>query len=275
MKRPLIFILAFFQIILLNAADLETQFDPESGKYFLKDKKTGKAVSTKKYNQVFLNKDKSQPHRYKEEGKYGFISADGKTTGKPLYSSAYDFKKGFGKARKGTVTLFLNQNFDEVFSSPELTQGEYSPDGIAYKKDNKFGILNGKGGVVTEPIFDAAGNMSDGLIPVMKDNKWAYYNNLGAAVTGFDFDQAVDFSEGFAAVGKTSHFKPDSPLKSISTKHLSEEYIRGKMYYTWGFIDPKGNLVVPFKYTQVYSFSEGVAVVKTEGGFGAINYQGK
>ena len=42
----------------------------------------------------------------------------------------------------------------------------------------------------------------------------------------------------------------------------------------WGFIDKRGNVVVPFKYDWVDKFSEGLACVELNGKYGCIDKQG-
>lgn len=71
-------------------------------------------------------------------------------------------------------------------------------------------------------------------------------------------DASKEFSEGVAAVkiGKTDIYNPDS-------------------FYNWGYIDTKGNIVIPPQFYEAHDFSEGVASVnKKEDGWGFINHSG-
>jgi hypothetical protein len=43
----------------------------------------------------------------------------------------------------------------------------------------------------------------------------------------------------------------------------------------WGFIDNRGNIVIPNIYDDEMSFSEGLASVKKDGKYGYINNQGE
>ena len=58
-----------------------------------------------------------------------------------------------------------------------------------------------------------------------------------AIATGLGYDQVYEYSEGLAKVEKDGKF---------------------------GFIDIKGNLTIPLSYTDVQSFSDGLAVVVAE-----------
>ena len=70
-------------------------------------------------------------------------------------------------------------------------------------------------------------------------DRWCYLDEAGNLVIGPDYVKAHDFSEGLAAV----------------KKEVDDEY-------KWGFINPQGEEVIPFKFTkEPEDFHDGVAVV--------------
>lgn len=73
------------------------------------------------------------------------------------------------------------------------------------------------------------------------------------------------FSEGLAAVIKRY---PEGPLS------IDES---GRIRYGWGFIDKKGNEIIPFKLYDAHNFSEGLAAVQLEyhGGWCFIDKTGR
>lgn len=78
---------------------------------------------------------------------------------------------------------------------------------------------------------------------------YGYIDEMGQSITcGFCYDEAKDFSGGLAAVKKD-----------------------GK----WGYINKKGEVVLPFVCKEVESFSSGLAAIHYEDGYGFINMDGK
>lgn len=109
-----------------------------------------------------------------------------------------------------------------------------------------------------EPGLTQCGVMSEGLLEVYDEEKGGigYVDRTGQMVIAADFlapNAMFPFSEGLAAVGK-----------------LDEATGRAK----FGFIDHKGETVIPFIYDDVMGFSEGLACVGVErtGRFGMDHF---
>ena len=95
------------------------------------------------------------------------------------------------------------------------------------------------------------------LFPILEDNKIGYIDRQGKIVIPPQFEStmvdgaltAVQFSEG-----------------------LAPAYLKGK----WGFIDATGDFVIKPKYSAVWSFSEGLAEIRTADGLsGYVDKTGK
>ena len=93
--------------------------------------------------------------------------------------------------------------------------------------------------------FDRLDNFSDGLALVEKDNEYFYIDNTGTIKMrlGDNIDYAGNFFEGYASVKK------------------------GDMY---GFIDKSGAVIVPFEYSSVNAFHEGISVVRKNDEWGIL-----
>jgi len=62
------------------------------------------------------------------------------------------------------------------------------------------------------------------------------------------------------------------PHRYVETKDFSEGLAAVRKYYGgWGFIDQKGEEIIPFDFQKVRSFSEGLAAVKLKGKWGFID----
>ncbi len=131
----------------------------------------------------------------------------------------------------------------------------------------KFGFKNKNGEVIIHPVYDHVENFSDGLAAVnigcdggfvqhgnftiLNTGKWGFVNEIGEVVIDPVYDRVEVFSEGLAAVniGYQGGFD-----------HYGNAFITvnsGK----WGFINKKGEVVIPLDHHSVKSFSEGLALV--------------
>lgn len=150
---------------------------------------------------------------------------------------------------------------DEV--TPEVTAdlihytvsvGEYS---------EQCGFKDEAGNVVVKAEYDFCGEFNEGMAYLLKNDPTTnsegaymigYVNSIGELVIPVDiaadygwFLDARDFSEGLVAV-----LKKDK----------------------WGYMDKKGNIVMPFEYETASDFSNGLATVSKDYKYGAINHSG-
>ena len=158
-----------------------------------------------------------------------------------------------------------------------------------FEKDDKFGFQNSLGVELIEPQFNFAQDFSQkGIAAVVddsgwvyidkkgkkiirphivdngpdyfsfdlarfkKNNKYGYFNETGRIAIQPKFDYARSFSDSVAAVYKGCKFINNG-------EHL--EINDGK----WGFINLKGDLIIPFIYDEVSDFNNGHANVKENG----------
>lgn len=114
-----------------------------------------------------------------------------------------------------------------------------------------WGYINLENKLVVDYHFEKARPFSEGLAAVYIDFYWRFIDKDGVFVGG-KYDEVKDFKEGFAAV---------------------KQYIQwgDKWEYKWGYIDKKGNQVIPFRFNDANSFSEGLAPVAFRIKWGYIN----
>lgn len=137
--------------------------------------------------------------------------------------------------------------------------GVFAQEYTSFQASNdKWGFLDLSGNVVIEPIFDRAGDFSQGRAAVLFGGTIGYIDTSGKIVIPCKYDWSSGFLNGFATV---------------------------KLAGKYGFIDLDGNEIVPIKYDFVFSFVNGFAIVNqggtlTEKGFlggkfGVIDTLGK
>jgi len=169
---------------------------------------------------------------------------------------------------------------------------------VPFKKGEKWGYRDAGGRTVISPRFELALEFSaEGLAGVVDDQGWAYIDPAGRVVIrpvvvdngpdyfeeglarfragekiGF-FDKkgkvviqakyafARPFSEGLAAVC-------DSCKEVLEAEHTA--VTGGK----WGFINTRGDLVIPLQFEDAGSFENGKAKVKANGAWKYIDKKG-
>ena len=102
--------------------------------------------------------------------------------------------------------------------------------------------------VVTNLLFNALHNFSEGVAAVKRNNKYGFINKHGEFVIAPQFDDAEDFSDGLALV---------------------------KIGGRYGFIDKQGRMVLVPRFVAAHNFSEGLAVIMMSDNTGNNGFIGK
>ena len=208
------------------------------------------------------------------EHKWGFIDKSGKMVIEPRFEAARDFSEGLAAVRddKGkwgfidkTGKLVIPYKFDQAYEFSE---------GLANVRLKKWGYIDHTGKFVIKPKYTFAAEFSEGLAvgktggnlitgEMYNDDssdentpeKWMYIDKKGKTILKLadNTDSASNFSEGLATV---EILKKDEILYN-------------------GYIDKSGKFVIEPNFSGAEDFSDGVAKVITDGGFGFIDKTGK
>ena len=136
-----------------------------------------------------------------------------------------------------------------------------------------------------------AQNASENLLPIQQGGKWGYINRSGEVVIKAQFDSAEPFAEGLAFVRYPPRKKPSKPGELVEGMgyidqtgkvvieldgplHLNgESFSEGlTKYWTWdagkgnlyGYIDTSGKIQIKARFTDAWSFVDGLAAVCIE-----------
>lgn len=193
---------------------------------------------------------------FKDE-KYGFVNTKGELVIPYTFESqsemgdASEFHEGF--------TIVYNDGSPSCVdkSGKELGIGDYSfildfNDGMAVvNKDSKYGFIDTSGKEVIPCAYEEATIFSEGYAFVKKDGKYMQIDKSGKILNTFNYENIREFHDGLAMVSKKS-----------GNDILS------------GYIDTKGNEVIPCIYTSYSDFSEGLAAVEKDGIYGFVDKKG-
>lgn len=125
---------------------------------------------------------------------------------------------------------------------------------------------------IIEPRFKDAGDFSQGLAYAKVFSKYGYLNKYGKFVVRPRFDKAFDFTtDGVAKVGKRNedldyyygyiNLRGEQiiPFTYLEANDFCEGLAAVRLQHKWGFIDVEGNVVIEMAYDMVYDFEEGEA----------------
>lgn len=155
-----------------------------------------------------------------------------------------DGKFGFADPDTGELTVACEYDWAQEFANGCAVVG----------KNDGYGYINAEGSLLTELRYtevkdmqeDKATGMCYGI--VCENGRYGCVDGMGAVIADCNYDLLYDFSEGYAC------------------------FVQNEKY---GFIDSKGNMVIPVEYDEaIFSFSEGLACVKKDGLWGFVDEHG-
>ena len=120
--------------------------------------------------------------------------------------------------------------------------------GYAVVKKGKYGLLDYKGQEVLECLYDTIFTINSDAKVLKQNDKYGIIEYNGNKITELDNDEIK--------------FKPDC----IDTKIIAV-----KKGQSWGIIDLKGNVLIPFEYDDIASIDSHNAVVGENGKYGLID----
>jgi len=236
---------------------------------------------------------------YDEDCRAGYIDAAGNIIIEPKYTYAGRFSEGFASVSEGEDSGYYyidsmgRKAFDKVFKYA----GSFSCGrAVIMDSDDNYSIIDTDGEIIAALEDIRTWRYADDMLLVMLNNgtdiKFGYADLNGKIVIPPIYDYATDFHEGFAAVSSY-----DEQKIQIINKHgdtvLDSDYgfdvigfadriadglicVNRHSGHNAGYIDIKGNIIIPLQFMYAEDFSEGLARVCDENGlWGFIDKTGK
>lgn len=178
------------------------------------------------------------------EGKYGFVDHTGKVIIEPIFDEAWSFKENIALIKKDNQWGYIRSD-SSYLAKPQFEDAWGFYEQFAkVKKDGKYGFINHRGDTVIPIKYDETGNwFENGVVAVFNNNKWGLIDKTGRLLTPMIYDYIGQTNgERITVAGKVN----DDTL--------------------YGFINPKGELVIALQYTYATDFSEGSAYVARKDG---------
>lgn len=133
--------------------------------------------------------------------------------------------------------------------------------------NNVHGAINRDGEVVIPIKYDyAMVRFGEGLLPVMKENKWGYVDANNKIVIPFEYENLVDYRLESGEFWKNKNSNLGTADYFSDNKALVRK--NGKL----GIINKQNEILIPFEYDNINSWSKELITVSKSGKFGAVNW---
>jgi len=216
--------------------------------------------------------------RFEENGRAGFINAEGKVIIPPKFDVGWfaeeDFVEGLSPARSGRNWGFIDTKGNWVIEA-KYRRVEPFAEGLAlvtghpegdyreeYIDKNGTTIIDFPKGVgianpFSEGMAAVTGTLREGF------GRSGYIDRTGRTIIPYQFIEAGPFREGLAAVVFSGRCRVEDgwPPPILESERCAA-----------GFIDRTGKVV--FRFQGVRDFSEGLAAVEDQGKWGFIDHDG-
>jgi len=201
-----------------------------------------------------------------ENGKWGFIDTNFNIVIQPRFDEVKDFQNGYCAVKINGHWGFINTKGDFVIRPKFDDVGiEVNKFGVWVNKKSKWGFINFKGDEIIPWIYDRINFFDEGYCGVEKNGKWGYVDSTGKVVIPFKFSDAAEFSEGYACVALTDSENTSGYINKKGEAVTSFHYYYGGYFNEglaevmtdkndtsrFGFIDKKGQIIVPIRYESV------------------------
>lgn len=222
---------------------------------------------------------------FREGDLWGYADPFGFIVYVPEYKFAGVFRNGIARVQTKEEYGYIAMNGRTFFSSNLESACDFS-DGMAavkIKGTGKWGFINSMFSIAVPPTYQEVGDFSENVAPVQLNGKWGVIDKQGKVLVPFKYDEIKPCRENAMAVcsaGKWGFIRPSGELLldfQYRKAHSFSEGVAGVSpdgkYYI--YIDVRGEQVVPGEYQWAGRFRDGVASIKKNDAFGAIDKTGK
>jgi hypothetical protein len=252
----------------------------QEGRFALADP-AGKLLSGFDFDQIFP--ERSGLFLVDLEGKYGMID----TAGKRIVPTEYDLVRNL-RDHQGNATDLIEVRQDELLGLYDRCGNRISPpvysriDAFHYgfavvQRDFRFGLIDLEGREVVAAAYDNMHAVHEGRAAAMVKGRWGFVDLQGQEVIPFRYSAVHEegFFQGRAAVLYRDEWifidrqgqenlqmkGPYGNLGVLSDGLISACLVDEYRQILYGYLDHKGNQVIPFQFDLADAFSDGFAVV--------------
>jgi hypothetical protein len=219
----------------------------------------------------------------KKQGKYGYLNHKLKVKIPFFYDQALDFQGDLTTCQTSGKWGVINQRQDTIISfdydAPVIFKNGCAR--LYREKSGKWALVNTTGNLITPFKYDDL-VIKDACVFVKQEQLWGAINPNGLPLLRMDYDE-IFLKRGYIVVVQNHR---QGLFQLTGEEILKPEY--EFIYPTWndslimvrkdgryGFVNQKGNVVIPIQYENARNFKWGRASVLYKGGAYEIDREGK
>lgn len=217
-----------------------------------------------------------------KDDKWGFIDRTGEMVIAPLYSRVKRFDSGIAVVVKDEEWVYIDKEGNVITNFPQTDKLYDFVEGRAIiRRGDNVGIINNKGEVIVEPVYQEIKDYSDGYAKAQRYDRWGFIDKDGEVVVDLDYDDVGDYNgeaiwarkgEVFGII-KNNNF---NPLKDVN--RMWDFNDKGITYAQKGdlvgFINTDGEWIIIPQYDKARAFVNGLAPVYSDREWGYIDLEG-
>jgi WG containing repeat len=190
------------------------------------------------------------------------------------YSDKYKIYDRLGKVTVLPTEYSIDLNYGSIMNG---TIEVYN------RKVEKLGLIDMYGNITIPFKYQGVQNFSEGLAAVQDNYKWGFINKQGDIVINFIYDKVKPFNSGISSVTKDGNtYFIDKNNRIIFEKYFKDGVgFWGKVGIVqdtsnkWALIDSLGEILTPFKYTEIYYNQNETFSCRIDNKWGIVDTKGK
>ncbi len=239
-------------------------FFNESGQTFAVPMADGYGYSGRNYFSCGLVKV------YGNDGEIGYANQNGEVAFSLKCDEAEDFSGGFAWVKVDGKWGAVNTEGKMVVAAEWDAHSPFVCGMARVERDGKRGVIDASGKLVVPVEYDSFDlrTLPGDVIMAWKDGKRGLLDLTGKEIVPMEYSYISAPYHGICIVRKDKDYGAiDTTGKELLPMEYRFEGMSERLVATYkngkgGYIDEKGNIVVPFEYDSVGTFSEGIAIVK-------------
>ncbi|MBL1175831.1 WG repeat-containing protein [Pantanalinema sp. GBBB05] len=261
------------------------------------------SITCNEQDTTSIQSQNNQPRLFAiaQQGKWGFISRDGKVVIQPNFSSYKDFAEGLAAIKNENGRAGYIDTSGKLVIAPQFEDADaFHEQRAGIRLNGKWGFIDQTGKIVVAPQFEYVGWFSEGRAAVRRNNLWGFIDLNGTFIVQPKFIDHLAFSEGLAGFAIRENGKYRTGLidrdgnVAIELKGMDLTFTDGfsnglipvekeevnifdpsSKRTVMGFLDRSGRIAIPLKYDYVSGFEHCLAPIQLDGKWGVIDVKGK
>jgi hypothetical protein len=198
------------------------------------------------------------------------------------FEEALEFSGGLAAVRTKPCTenkctyFYIDKGANRVFKREFNYAGNFDNgfaivgSGNCESEDSCFyGIIDKRGEYIADPEYDVIEDASEGYYLASKNGKFGYLDRTGEEVISMKYSDGLPFSQGVAAVSLDGNwfFIDNNGRQLFINRFTDVSSFKDSLCavtldgVSWGYVDMRGELVIPTIYESAEDFNGGFAII--------------